>query len=136
MSRPILSAAAILAATTAMSAAPLHAAVANGGVHHSAITILAPHFVTERTLGGLGDVRTPTVSSIVHYGDLDLHTRAGRHRLEYRVDEAAEKVCARIDRIDPANASDPLDRACVDHAIISARPQVAAAIARKDDQTG
>jgi UrcA family protein len=59
------------------------------------ITVTAPHFRSEQTRLG-GTLQKVSLSSAVHYGDLNLRTRSGAHALRERVRDEAQNVCTRI----------------------------------------
>jgi UrcA family protein len=92
------------------------------------ITVIAPRTVTDRFQPSVPDaVAKATISLrlIVLYTDLDLKTETGTARLMTRIDSAARDACKYLDRLYPL---DP-DKACIDAAVASARPQADAAIA-------
>jgi UrcA family protein len=64
----------------------------------------------------------------VHYGDLDLSTPKGRHRLEVRLQRSAAMVCGRDDGTAPQFGDDDVRR-CYDKALRQAHVALAAKLA-------
>lgn len=72
-----------------------------------------------------------SVKFAVSYSDLDLSTHSGATELERRVNAAAKKGCAEIDRLYPLAPEASNDRPCVknavDNAMVTAREVISAA---------
>jgi UrcA family protein len=83
---------------------------------------------------GLAVIAAPAAADVppgagVSYSDLDLSDPAGIEALNRRVQAAANRLCA-PQRHGPAPWGPIAFRRCVGEALASARPQVAAAVAR------
>lgn len=65
------------------------------------IIVVAPYLVHKKALVGTSHrlpIYSITVEHSVSYADLDLSTASGATELQKRVDDAAKRVCAELDR--------------------------------------
>lgn len=119
---PLLLAAGLSVSTVGFAAQPLQVIKIQAGV------------LTKRVIGHTATgvpIEETTVSRLVHYGDLNLNTSAGRATLKKRVRAAAGDACKRLEALDPLQGKDTPE--CVHSALARAahRVQDVIAYARK-----
>jgi UrcA family protein len=97
----------------------------------AAVACAAPAFaqpVSELTVTGrLPDGQAQSISEAVSYADLNLNDSRDRNRLVTRVNEAARRICTRLDQPDPSAAN--LGHSCQEVAVRDAMEQVHTAFA-------
>jgi UrcA family protein len=95
------------------------------------VACAAPAFaqpVSELTVTGrLPDGEAQSISQAVSYADLNLNDAGDRNRLVTRVNEAARRICTRLDQPDPGPAN--LGHSCQEVAVRDAMEQVHTAFA-------
>ncbi|WP_338467981.1 UrcA family protein [Novosphingobium sp. ZN18A2] len=120
---------AALAAMVPFTPANATPATTHAAPAQPAITVRAPNARrTGTTYSGI-PVFTYTASSVVHYGDLNLASLAGRDALHSRVRVAATSACGRLDHAYPVQTEYTSDYKCINRAVAGAKTQVRAAIA-------
>jgi UrcA family protein len=82
-----------------------------------ALAVSAPAYA-QPPITVVGDAPTAAISA----ADLNLHSTLGQARLQARINVAAETLC--MDRAVRDIGRDAAGRACFNHALASARPQV------------